>query len=284
MDKAKKLDQFYTKEAIASWALAKVLSTVPEAKEAFFIEPSAGTGAFLKALDAEGLAWVASDIDPKFPGVKSLDFTKSLLQTPASDNKIVIGNPPFGKKASLAITFLNNAFSYAPTVAFILPVQFRRYGTQNKVLDEAKLVLDELCPDESFIFNGKPYKVRACLQIWTIKSFMKDLRIREKPPIAHRDFSLWIYNATPATVKVLDEAWELAILRQGWGSFDPIERHKLATPLSTKKQWMLIKAKDNETLKRLLAIDYAALANSNTSVKGFGKADLVEEYTRLYGT
>lgn len=46
---------------------------------------------------------------------------------------------------------------------------------------------------------------------------------------------------------------------------------------------MFIKAKDEIILERLLKIDFEKLSKKNTTIPGFGKADLVKEYKELYG-
>lgn len=46
---------------------------------------------------------------------------------------------------------------------------------------------------------------------------------------------------------------------------------------------MFFTASTPEVKEKLLSIDYNALGEKNTSVRGFGKADIVEEYTRLFG-
>ena len=54
--------------------------------------------------------------------------------------------------------------------------------------------------------------------------------------------------------------------------------------LSTKKQWMFFKAKNDKVRERLKNIDFNNIAEKNTSVKGFGKADIIEEYNRIIGS
>src|SRR5690606_29926868 len=122
----------------------------------------------LKALDPAD-KWVAGDLEPYYPGVVEANFLEDLLPAPHRDETIVFGNPPFGKKSKLALDFVDRSFLYSDTVAFILPVQFRKYMTQRQINGDAKLVYDELSPENSFVFNGKDYDVRCCFQIWTLR-------------------------------------------------------------------------------------------------------------------
>lgn len=285
MKNAKELDQFYTNPAIAVDTVRKmktVLRDLDYHKPAF-LEPSAGAGAFLKALAPDDI-WYAGDLEPAYEGVLEKNFLEdSIPVNHARDELVVFGNPPFGKRAQLAIDFLNKSFSYSDTVAFILPLQFRKYATQRKINSLAQLVYDEICPSDSFIFKGKPYDVRCSFQIWTLKeNSLKNLRMLTAPPTNHPDFSAWIYNATKEAEVAFDQDWEYAVRRQGWGSFEIISRAE-SVNLSRKIQWMLIKPLNEEARKNILSIDYESLAKRNTSVMGFGKADLVDEYTKLFG-
>jgi hypothetical protein len=140
------------------------------------------------------------DLEPKFPGVLQKNFlTDSFPTLPPPEGLIVLGNPPFGKKSTLAISFVEKSFQYSDTVAFILPVQFKKWGTQKQLRWNAKLILDEACPSDSFLHNGKPYDVRCTFQIWTLKDTeLPNLRLLTAPAIAHPSFTMKTYNCTSA--------------------------------------------------------------------------------------
>lgn len=286
MNEAKSLDQFYTKQEVANNCVKifkRALSGLRyELSDVTFLEPSAGTGAFLRALSPED-RWLAGDLEPKFPGVVKNDFFESSLILPKKENVVVLGNPPFGKRSKLALSFLKKSLEISETVGFILPLQFRKYITQRALPDSTRLIVDEDCPKNSFVFAGKPYDVRCCFQVWTSReSSHLDLRIRSAPPTNHPDFTTWIYNATKEAETAFDEDWELVVRRQGWGSFKP-QLRKDNPELSKKVQWIFIKPHSEEAKKNLLSLDYEAIARKNTSVLGFGKADLVKEYTKKFG-
>ena len=50
-----------------------------------------------------------------------------------------------------------------------------------------------------------------------------------------------------------------------------------------RTQWIFFKAHSQEALKRLCQIDYDKLSKKNTSIPGFGKADVIVEYESLFG-
>jgi hypothetical protein len=69
---------------------------------------------------------------------------------------------------------------------------------------------------------------------------------------------------------------------QGWEGFVPKTKAE-AGVLDRRKQWMFFKASTQLVLTNLKSINFDELAQKNTSVKGFGKADVVGEYVRLFG-
>lgn len=237
-----------------------------------YLEPSAGDGAFMRPLVNRNL--IACDIQPQAENILCQNFLTSDLKA-----TVVIGNPPFGKRSSLAIEFINKSAAFADYIAFILPVQFRKYLTQRKLDSQLFLIHDELLPDFSFTFEGNPYNVRSCFQIWTTLSSKIDLRKLVAPATSHPDFQMWLYNNVPEAIKVFDNDFDFAVPRQGY------QDYSLRASLDEcvlSKQWMLFKASTPLVLNRLLDLDFHKLSLLNTSTPGFGKADVVTEYSRLY--
>lgn len=277
---ARDLDKFYTKDEVAEECLQIFLEVLAkdeiDFKKFAFLEPSAGGGAFLRALDKKGLSWVAGDIEPEADGILEVDFLEELFEL--SKPALVIGNPPFGKKAALAIKFIERSFQYSNYVGFILPVQFQKFLTQKKLPQELQLIHSHKLPESSFTLNGKNVQVRCVFQVWAKESSLEDFRIRNAPPTSHPDFELLTYNCTEQTRWMFESDYDFAVLRQGWGDFKP---KFPGTELNRSKQWMFFKASDETVLKRLLSLDFEKLSEGNTSVRGFGKAEVVEEYKRV---
>lgn len=287
MSRAKELDQFFTTYEMAdecSDTLIPLLDGLGYERMSF-LEPSAGDGSFMDAMQDKGYQVVASDVDPKRDDVISADFLEDDLtaELPSKQELVVIGNPPFGKRSKLAVGFINKSLSYADTVAFVLPIQFMKYLTQKRMNPQAQLIHNEIIDPDSFTFEDKPYSVRCVFQVWTTrKSDYPDLRTRMKPATKHEDFELYIYNCVPQALYMFDLEWDFAVHRQGWTDFQPINKEE-AGDLNRKKQWMFFKSDNPEVLERLKSIDYNKLGEKNTSVRGFGKADVVEEYVLRYG-
>lgn len=159
ISKKNKLDQYYTKCDVAKYFSDIILERYDHA-ETLFVEPSAGTGSFSKCI--EGI--ISYDIDPKFETCIKQDFLKvDYLST----NTVVIGNPPFGKNANLALKFMNKAMSFdVEAVCFILPRTFEKVLFENKIDLRYSCVYKEPVPKNSFILDGKEYDVPCVFQIW----------------------------------------------------------------------------------------------------------------------
>ena len=166
-------DQFYTRASVARRYAQQVTDRWPDA---LFIEPSAGTGAFVKAL--KGYRVRAIDIEPRHPRIRRGNYlhTHSLSDP---DPIVVIGNPPFGKNASMAVKFFNHAAQYAEAIAFIVPRTFRKLSLQARLDPHYHLIHDEDVPRLAFRYNGERYDVPCAWQIWI---WSEDIRPFETVP------------------------------------------------------------------------------------------------------
>lgn len=177
---AKALSQFYTKPELAKryyYVFCKLFGS----KQFQFVEPSAGSGTFLRVLPVSSFA---CDIAPATAGIFQADFLK--LGIHCSLPTVCIGNPPFGKNCDLAIRFFNHAASFSQIIAFILPRTFRKASKINKLNDTFHLIHEETVPDGAFIFKGAPRSVPTVFQIWVRR---KDYRARIPEIRTHPDFT-----------------------------------------------------------------------------------------------
>ena len=279
------LGQFYTKSEVAGvcWEhFTNTLSTLNlNLSDLFFVEPAAGTGAFYKFLPSKKRFGI--DLVPKCKDVKSQDFFKVTDFPSARQDTVVIGNPPFGKRGKLAIAFFNHAARFADIVAFIVPVNFRKFTT-HKQLDPSMRFISKLpLPRDAFyLHTGKSYSVNTEFQTWTrLESVHRDMRQYKRLPIYHQDFQIWQYNNTPDALKVFQNSFDFAVPCQGWQDYSRREIDE--KQCERNKQWMLLKAKNPTVLARLMEIDYERLAQEcATAVPGFRKGDLVKAYADHY--
>ena len=281
------LDQFYTKSEVAGacWEhFTHTLSTLNRnLSDLFFVEPAAGTGAFYERLPSQRRLGI--DLVPKCDEVKRQDFFKLTDLPSARQDTVVIGNPPFGKRGKLAIAFFNHAARLADIVAFIVPVNFRKFTTHKQLDPNMRFISKLPLPRDAFyLHTGKSYSVNTEFQIWTrLASPHPDMRQYKPLPIRHKDFQMWQYNNTREALKVFENAFDFAVPCQGWQDYSRREIHEKQCEKS--KQWILLKAKNSTVLSRLMEIDYEHLAQEcATAVPGFRKGDLVKAYTYNYDT
>lgn len=181
---AEKYDQFFTDPDVAAH-FVRVTEDVVGPLRCFerIIEPSAGGGSFFYLLPENSRVGIDIDAAPDSCFIKR-DFLS--ISTAASESLVaenglpvrdwglmptpsvmVIGNPPFGKNAAMAIEFVNHAFLFADTVCFIVPRTFNKASVQERLVNRAfHLVYCENVQKNAFSFNGKPYDVPCSFHIW----------------------------------------------------------------------------------------------------------------------
>lgn len=156
-------EQYYTKPEVAQKCAALASKYLTDA---IIIEPSAGTGEFIKALTSLGFNAKGYDIEPKYDGIIKQDFFE--LKLP-KDNYFVIGNPPFGRNHSMSTRFFNHAATFANYIAFIIPKSWRKWTIQNRLSLDFELIEDmELPKDIFYDHNGNGFgkNFNAIFQIW----------------------------------------------------------------------------------------------------------------------
>ena len=243
------------------------------------MEPSAGDGVFFDLLP-NGRR-IGLDLAPRRSSVEEMNFFDFQPETLANEDVAVIGNPPFGKRGSLAVDFMLKAAEFSVFIGFILPMCFTKYRTQSRIPASWHLVASDALPPDSFILpDGKPYKVNSVFQIWTCKDVgLPDLRAA-KPEISHADFLLYQYNNTRAAEKYFEEDYDFAVVCQGWKDIGRKETR--VTRKDWNKQWMLVKCVKQSAMRVFDRIDFSGLAKkAYTTVPGFRKHELVAAYKEM---
>lgn len=279
------LGQFYTKPEVATacWQhFTEILAPLNRSlNDLFYVEPAAGTGAFYQLLPPQRRLGI--DLIPKCDDVKPQDFFTVTDFPAVPRDTVIIGNPPFGKRGKLAIEFFNHAAHLADIVAFIVPVNFRKFTTHKQLDPSMRFISKLTLPRDAFhLSTGKSYSVNTEFQIWTrLANTLQDMRQYKPLPIRHQDFQIWQYNNTPDALKVFQNAFDFAVPCQGWQDY--LRKETDERQCERNKQWILLKAKNPTILSRLMGIDYEHLAQEcATAVPGFRKGDLVKAYTDTY--
>ncbi|BDV03397.1 MAG: hypothetical protein HPPSJP_1180 [Candidatus Hepatoplasma scabrum] len=290
------LDKFYTNPKIIKGLIEKIDKRLKGVglnfSDFIWIEPSAGSGNFIDALKKYSkkinpkIKIKAYDIEPhgniKF--IEKINFLE--LKSEYSSKNIIFGNPPFGKRSKLAIDFINKSSEFADIIAFILPNQFKRYLTQNKINPNLKLISQFKITEDSFLVNDRAYNVNCVFQIWVSKNRIefekiKDKRIYKSSKIRISDLDTFIYNNTKETRKYFNKniyKWDFAVHRQGY--YDYSELIEDEKKLNKKRQYFFIKCK-NENCKNIVRkIDFKSISKSNTSIPGYSTSDFIKIYKK----
>ena len=164
------LDQFFTRPEIAETCYKSLCQRMEQdgaqVENYKFIEPSAGMGAFYDLLPPDRR--IGLDLVPFKPDYEQTDF---LLWTPPKNGRriAVVGNPPFGYRAWLALAFVNHAATFADYVGMILPMAFQSdgKGSPKHRVEGLRLVHMENLPQGSFVdAEGKSVQINALWQVW----------------------------------------------------------------------------------------------------------------------
>lgn len=270
---ARQLDQFYTNRALAEALTARILSRLEERgtdiAELRFLEPSAGEGSFLDALQqaAPAAKVEACDLDPKHDRVAPGDFF-DLYASPEMGRWVVFGNPPFGKNAMLAVKFFNHAARFADTIAFIVPRTFEKASLKNRLDTQFALAVEVPIDPHSFHFNGERVSVPCVFQVWERLNHGEH-RASIPTPTSHPDFRF---------LKLPDGS-AFAFQRVGVqaGRTKSLDAPHLAPP----SHYFIAPRTglDGATLRaRLDAVDWAPIKARTAGNPSISKGELIEAY------
>lgn len=275
-DSVYKLDQFFTKEEIAIQCVEKLNCVYSLDKFNLIIEPSAGTGSFVKALFFDNK--IAIEIDPDLCMANPDYICQSFFDyEPVNNEKIlVIGNPPFGTQNKLSIDFFNHAAKFAQVIAFIVPKTWNKQSIHNRLHEKFILIKSIDLPENCF-YGNKITNVKCCFQIWE-RSLTN--RIKEQKIIKHKDWKFLPYIKTKNDLLPPDNA-DFVILAYG---FNP---GQISTDLYKwrPKSVHFIKSKigKKKLMERFLTLDYSC-ANNSARQSSLCKSDLVRLYIENYGS
>lgn len=169
--KSKELDQYYTKPSVAEKCIQFLEEQLTHSLQKFetILEPSYGDGAFIKCLssrniDSHRLLYV--DIAAK-DEMRKKDFLSNDFSLEPNNGTLTVGNPPFGKNASLAVAFFNKSALFSNVIAFIVPRTFRKPSCFNRLNRNFFLAGETVLGKSSFLFEGQEYDVPCVFQIWS---------------------------------------------------------------------------------------------------------------------
>lgn len=253
---ARTLDQFFTKSVVARECFGRVAEYVgSSASQYLWVEPSAGGGAFLDCLP---LPRLALDLEPKRADISECDFLSwnpGRLARPA----IVIGNPPFGKNASLARRFFDHSAKFAELICFILPRTFQKSNFVSRLDPWMHLAAEWVLEENSFEFDGMDYSVPTVFQIWERRSQRRTMPSRK---LIHDHFAF-------TTAESADFAFQRVGARAGLVSYQGL--------CKSRQSHYFLKSALGTTLlfDRLSSLDWAPIKTRTAGNPSIGKAELL---------
>lgn len=258
------LDQFFTPKHKAKKYIDKTNELYPFKGYDSILEPSAGAGAFFNQLPLESR--IGLDLVPLHSDILPGDFFNYLFP----DGKtLVIGNPPYGSRGSLATRFFNKCADYADVIAFVLPRGFVRPVMQNTLDRRFHLVYEDRLEDFE-LPDGTMHKVKSVFQIWEKRPI---LRNTYRSPKIHSDF-------------------ELKHLHMSWTTLDEIRATQLEYPICVGQNSMkvkhstevskgsiwFIKPKDGNVEKKFWEIDFRESLQDFTAAPSITKGEIITKY------
>ena len=111
------LDKYYTPIETAKYCIDKVYDIISDKNISDVIEPSAGEGAFSLQIPSNCKSY---DIEPEHESIKEQDYLE--LDCEYLYGRLIIGNPPFGRRMNLAQKFFKKSIELGDYIAFILPI------------------------------------------------------------------------------------------------------------------------------------------------------------------
>lgn len=172
------IDKYYTKHHIVEQCIKLIKKYIPIKQSDLIIEPSAGDGAFIHHIKLLSNIYQFYDIEPAHNEIIKQDFLEfNLAEIEQTYEKIhIIGNPPFGHQASLAIKFIKKCYRFANSISFILPKSFKKDSMKKHFSLHFHLIYETDLAENAFLVNGTETDVPCIFQIWEYK-----LEKREEP-------------------------------------------------------------------------------------------------------
>lgn len=268
------LDKFYTKPRIARYCCSLFRKYVNPPITDTIIEPSAGSGAFIPSIKTLTKSYEFIDIKPDHPQITKGNFLKYKKKQASQDSQAsqeshpihIIGNPPFGHRASTAIKFIKHAsYLNALSISFILPKSFKKSSMQKTVPLHYHLVYQADLPPYSFMKGATEYDVPCVFQIWVKKN-----KPRKQP---RRHYVNSNYKFTDKN------ECDISVKRVGFG-IGRVSRCSMSDNENTNYFIKLLKGQDiDATITRLNKIKFDK--NQNTGAYSIPKQDFIQKYNRI---
>ena len=177
------IDKYYTKAEIVEICIKLIKEHINISKEDLIIEPSAGNGSFINKIKTLSDNYKFYDLEPEHDEIYKQDFLKLDHKKLQEEFKCihVIGNPPFGRQASLAIKFIKICCKFSNSISFILPKSFKKESMKRFFSINYHLIFEMDLLEKSFLVNNVETDVPCVFQIWKYQNEPRKEIIKIKP-------------------------------------------------------------------------------------------------------
>ena len=261
------LDKFYTKPEVVASCIEHIKTYLRITDRDIIIEPSAGNGSFIPGIQSLCKNILCIDIHPDNPTVTQGDFLQFDASSLVSryDTLHVVGNPPFGRQASLAIKFIKKASEYCTSISFILPKSFKKDSMQKHFPVYFHLIFEENVSDNAFRVNDADHDVPCVFQIW-------EKRTQERIPVLKL-----VPNGFTFTKKT--ESPDISFRRVG------VNAGVVDTVIDTKSEQSHYfirfqnREKLHDTIQKVSSIVYTF--DNTVGPKSIGKQEVIKEFNAI---
>ena len=186
-------DKYYTSPELAEYCVKKTKEIIGRENITEYLEPSAGNGVFLNYLPKGTLAY---DIEPEDYKNRIVKADYLSLDLEYKKGRCIIGNPPFGVKNNLTVTFYKKSVQIADYISFILPIS--QYNNHIKLYEYDLLYTENL--------GAMQYSdriVHCCLNIYK----KPECGFNERPNYHLQDVEIKesIINQNPKRQKIINK-------------------------------------------------------------------------------
>lgn len=263
------IDKFYTKTDVANTCITYIKEHLSIHKKDLIIEPSAGNGSFIEGIKTLSDNYLFYDISPENPEIEKTDFLQNTYHHLRNkhDKIHIVGNPPFGRQATLAIKFIKKCCEFSDSISFVVPKSFKKESMQKAFSLCFHKIFEIDLPEKCFMINGKEYTVPCIFQIWEKKDTYRNISQKLEP----KNFIF---------VKK-DEKPDISFRRVGVNA-GTIDTNISSKSIQSHYFIKFINQKDiSENIKRISSIKYPF--NNTVGPKSISKQELIREFNiRLY--
>jgi len=263
-------EKYYTNGSLAKRCADFTKQLLPQKMFDLVVEPSAGGGAFIPHIAHFGKRILALDIEPQGDGVAQGDFLLFPVERFKKQSVLTIGNPPFGARGKLAMSFIEKASQYSNAIAFILPRSFKKDTFTNRIPRQFHLLGQFDC-DDFATPEGDKVSVKCVFQVWEKRDSPRKVTERI---VDHPDFELKHAHMSRISGQQREElnSYDFAIAQVG-SNFAP----KDVGAVKSGSYWF-VKARTQGVREVFAVLDFSFLDGMNTVFKSLSKKDIVQAY------